>query len=183
MWTFREQPPLLSKSPLPTGVGLECKFLHKSRPIFCSQQKSKTTGSRHTGGKQTERRAKKNHKKKGPTKQTQQQEASTKKLTFRHQAHIRPSKPFLWVPPRRQHQVRLGVGREDLKNTGKPRDDGQPNGSFDIWPWVKSQIVPSEHPNPHQKTNNKNGWCTYPKMVPLVWTHSHMAVVKTLFPW
>ena len=33
--------------------------------------------------------------------------------------------------------------------------------------------TPSEHPNPTTKID-WNGWCTYPKMVPLVLTHSHL---------
>ena len=40
-------------------------------------------------------------------------------------------------------------------------------GYVATWPWVK--IL---HPIPTKI--DKNGWCTYPKMVPLVLTHSHI---------
>ena len=38
-----------------------------------------------------------------------------------------------------------------------------------IWLWVKSRTKSSEHPYPHYKLK---WWCTYPKMVPLVLTHT-----------
>ena len=44
----------------------------------------------------------------------------------------------------------------------------------EIWPWVKSQIVPVNIPIPTKIGSKINGWCTYPKMVPLVLTHGHI---------
>ena len=48
---------------------------------------------------------------------------------------------------------------------------------LETWLWVKIQIVPrpSEHPNPTTKIGSKmGGEFTYPKMAPLVLTHSHI---------
>ena len=44
---------------------------------------------------------------------------------------------------------------------------------FFIWPWVKIQIVPLVN-IPIPTKIDQNGWCTYPKMVPLVLTHSRL---------
>ena len=38
-------------------------------------------------------------------------------------------------------------------------------GQTETWPWVKTP---------------ENGWCTYPKMVPLVFTHSHFSGTMTI---
>ena len=45
--------------------------------------------------------------------------------------------------------------------------------NFRNWPWVKIQIVPAVN-IPIQTKIDKNGWCTYPKMVPLVLIHSQI---------
>ena len=39
---------------------------------------------------------------------------------------------------------------------------------------------PYEHPNPQL---DQNGWCTYPKMVPLALTHSHMVADPVSLTW
>ena len=42
------------------------------------------------------------------------------------------------------------------------------------WPWVKNQIVPPVNITIPTKIGSKNGWCTYPKMVPVVLNHGDM---------
>ena len=42
-----------------------------------------------------------------------------------------------------------------------------------MWPWVKSKSYPQVNIRTPTKIDS-NGWCTYPKMVPLVLTHSHV---------
>ena len=48
-----------------------------------------------------------------------------------------------------------------------------------IWPWVKIQIIPPVN-IPIPTEIDQNGWCTYPKMVPLVLTRSHFPRCATL---
>ena len=45
------------------------------------------------------------------------------------------------------------------------------------WPWVKSQIVPPVNITIPTKLD-QDGWCTYPKMVSLVLTHSQLSTLS-----
>ena len=80
-----------------------------------------------------------------------------------------------WAVAVCEHRGRRDEAAPDSDTWRTEQKGAAHNPKCGTWPWVKIKIALSEHPNPTSKIGSKmGGEFTYPKMVPLVLTHSHM---------